>query len=105
MFNEIKLKLVGLYYQTEEDIENIQDGILRVELDGNQRAVEDKKLEDSYMFLSRYFDSVEQQRQKAKAAIEALKEEINVSLRRKQEQDLKNEYGTADRNKIVEQEF
>jgi hypothetical protein len=39
MFNEIKLKIIGLYYQIEEDIEDVLDGIRRVELQGDEKAV------------------------------------------------------------------
>jgi hypothetical protein len=60
MFNEIKLKILGLYYKNEEDIEKLPDGISRVELEGDERAVSQKRLEDSKMFLSRYFESVEE---------------------------------------------
>jgi hypothetical protein len=60
MFNEIKLKILGLYYNNEEDIEKLPDGISRVELEGDETAVSRKRLEDSKMFLSRYFESVEE---------------------------------------------
>ena len=59
MFNEIKLKMIGLYHKREEDIETILGGITRVELEGDERAVSQKRLEDAKMFLSRYFESAE----------------------------------------------
>ena len=44
MLNEIKLRMLGLYYQREDDIESIQDGISRNLEQGDAEAVRQKKV-------------------------------------------------------------
>jgi hypothetical protein len=44
MINEIHLKLIGLYYQIEEDIETINDGIQRNIQKGDEELVKQKKI-------------------------------------------------------------
>jgi hypothetical protein len=54
MLNEIHLRLIGLYYRDENSIEPILDGIQRVR-NGDEAAVEMHRLEQSNMFMERYF--------------------------------------------------
>ena len=44
MLNEIQLRMLGLYYQREDDIESIQDGISRNLEQGDAEAVRQKKV-------------------------------------------------------------
>lgn len=44
MLNEIKLKLLGLYYEIEQDIEGVMEGIDRTLEKGDEERVKQKKL-------------------------------------------------------------
>jgi hypothetical protein len=55
MLNEIKLKLSGLYYQIEQDIETVTDGIQRNLEGGDSEKVQLKKIQSACMNLSNYF--------------------------------------------------
>lgn len=55
MLNEIHLRLIGLYYRDENSIEPILDGIERNLSKGDEAAVEMHRLEQSNMFMERYF--------------------------------------------------
>ena len=55
MLNEIQLRLLGLYYNTEKDIESVQDGIQRNIESGDFEKVKQKKIQASNMFLANYF--------------------------------------------------
>lgn len=57
MLNEIKLKLVGLYARNEDDVEPILDAVQRNIERGDEEAVKAKRLENSNMFMKRYFRS------------------------------------------------
>jgi hypothetical protein len=45
MLHEIKLQLIGLYDQIEEDVEPVLDGIERNLLKGDEEAVKEKRIE------------------------------------------------------------
>ena len=60
MLNEIKLRLIGLYMKDEAAIEPIYDGIQRNLEKGDEEAVEQKRLEQSNMFMERYFTGREE---------------------------------------------
>ena len=49
MLNEIHLKLIGLYYQIEEEIEGINDGIQRNIEQGDYERVKQKKIQAANM--------------------------------------------------------
>lgn len=63
MMNEIQLNLLGLYHQTEQDIETIKDGQERFLADGDQEMVERKKVYNANMAMQRYFWSKEKQKE------------------------------------------
>jgi hypothetical protein len=60
MLHEVHLKLIGLYYLIEEDIESISDGIQRNIEKGDVDRVSFKKQVMANMYLSRYFIPVDQ---------------------------------------------
>ena len=43
ILNNIKLKLIGLYYRVEDDVETIEEGIQRNIVDGDEEAVKEMK--------------------------------------------------------------
>jgi len=51
MLNEIKLKLLGLYWMTELEIESVNEGIQRTLCKGDEEEVERKIKEESNMDL------------------------------------------------------
>ena len=57
MLNEIQLKLIGLYYQIEQDIETINDGIQRNIERGDAEKVRMKKIQMANMQMSKFFYS------------------------------------------------
>jgi len=61
MLNEIKLKLLGLFYHIETDIESILEGIQRNIERGDEEMVKMKRIEAANMCMSRYFESKENQ--------------------------------------------
>jgi hypothetical protein len=62
VLNEIKLKLLGLYYKREDDIETVFEGIQRFLEKGDEEKIESKKIQASNMFMHReYFSKAEQQ--------------------------------------------
>jgi hypothetical protein len=58
ILNEIKLRLLGLYYQIEQDVETIEDGIQRNLLKGDIVMVKIKKKQDSKMIMGMLFDTL-----------------------------------------------
>lgn len=60
MLNELQLKLIGLYYQIEEDLESIHDGIQRNIEKGDVHKVNLKKQFAASMYLRRYFWPLEE---------------------------------------------
>lgn len=55
MLNEINLRLCGLYYQIEGDIETVQDGIQRNIAKGDSGEVNMNKIESKNMILKSFF--------------------------------------------------
>lgn len=55
MLNDIQLRLLGLYYNTEKDIETVQDGIERNIESGDFEKVKKKKILSANMCLANYF--------------------------------------------------
>jgi hypothetical protein len=55
MLNEIKLKLLGLFFENEEDIETVTEGIDRTLEKGNEERVKQKKLLASNMVMNVFF--------------------------------------------------
>jgi len=60
MLNEIKLKLLGLYWETELEIETVNQGIQRTLARGDEEEVERKRKEDSNMNLNRFYESLKE---------------------------------------------
>ena len=57
MLNEIKLKLLGLYYENEMEIESILEGIQRNIVKGDEQAIQERKIKNSNMCMAAYFES------------------------------------------------
>ena len=57
MLNEIKLKLLGLYFEIETDIETVLEGIQRNIEKVDEEKVKQKRIESANMCMSRYFES------------------------------------------------
>ena len=53
--NEIKLRLMGMYYNIEEDLESVEDAIQRNILKGDEEAVKHQKLVRSNMIMYFFF--------------------------------------------------
>lgn len=66
MLNEIKLKLIGLYYVRECDIETITEGIQRNIEKGDEEKMNQIKIESANMCLNRYFESKTLQHERRK---------------------------------------
>lgn len=62
MLNEIKLKLLGLYYENEMTVETIQEGIQRNMEKGDEEVIVQKKIKAANMCMSSYFESREEQK-------------------------------------------
>ena len=78
MLNEIKLKLTGLYYQIEQDIETVTDGIQRNLEGGDAEKVQQKKIQAACMNLKSYFIPLAVQRKyEMEYRIEEKREEQN----------------------------
>ena len=56
MLNDIQLRLIGLYYNTEKDIESVQEGIQRNIESGDFEKVKLKKTQAANMCLADYFN-------------------------------------------------
>jgi len=59
--NQIHLRLIGLYFLIEQDIETIEDAIQRNILKGDSQAVKEKKLQSANMILRDFFRSLKDQ--------------------------------------------
>lgn len=64
MLNEIKLKLLGLYWDTELEIESVNEGIQRLMCKGDEQEVDRKRSETSNMCLYRFFESAKEQQKR-----------------------------------------
>lgn len=90
MLNEIKLKLLGLYYENEMEVESIQEGIQRNIVKGDEEAMEERKIKASNMCMNAYFESQVDQ--------EARKNEMNQLLM----EDAKKEIAIENENQEIE---
>ena len=61
MLNEIKLKLCGLYFQTEEELESISEAIQRNMEKGDEERLRQLKAETANMCMSKHFESTHKQ--------------------------------------------
>jgi hypothetical protein len=80
MWNDIILRLNGLYYEIEEDIETIQEGIQRNIMKGDQEQINQKKLLRMNMNMEALFRSTEEQRELEQQAKRAEKDQRAQSL-------------------------
>ena len=63
MLNDVVLRLNGLYYESEEDIETIQEGIQRNIMKGDQELIKQKKLMKMNMNMVALFSSPKDQKE------------------------------------------
>jgi len=63
MLNDIVLRLNGLYYEAEEDIETIQEGIQRNIMKGDQEKINQKKIMKMNMNMEALFRSPQEQKE------------------------------------------
>lgn len=68
MLNDIVLRLNGLYYESEEDIETIQEGIQRNIMKGDQEKINQKKIMKMNMNMEALFRSPQDQKEIEKQA-------------------------------------
>lgn len=61
MSNEIKLKLIGLYHNIEQDIESVTQGIERTRYNGDEEAIKNANIMSANMGMARYFISLRDQ--------------------------------------------
>jgi hypothetical protein len=76
MLNEIKLKLLGLYFQTENEIESIQEAIQRNIENGDEEKVKQKKDERNNMCMSRFFESTYEQKRRKNEYFQMIRDEV-----------------------------
>ena len=76
MLNEIHLKLIGLYYKIEDDIETVTEGIQRFIERGDEEKLEQKKLAAANMQMSKYFVPKEIQQKSLKIELEEENREL-----------------------------
>jgi len=80
MLHEIKLQLLGLYEEIEDEIEPVLDGIERNVQKGDEEAVKRKRIEVQNMQLCRYFESTKDQVDRRKEFEDFEKDKIKQSL-------------------------
>jgi hypothetical protein len=80
MLNEIKLRLLGLYVEIEEDIESVQDGIDRNLEKGDEEKVKLKRLESSNMCMKMHFIPLKEQIISRQEGVEHLKSELRQDI-------------------------
>lgn len=78
--NEIVLKLMGLYYNIEQDIESIQLGLQRNLDRGNEELAKETKIEQNNMYLSRFYESSRKQTKYLNDRKEQKKDELKESI-------------------------
>lgn len=80
MLNEIKLKLLGLYYENEMEVETIQEGIQRNMEKGDEEVLEQKKIKAANMCMSNYFESREEQKFRQDEMHEIIRDQVKRGL-------------------------
>lgn len=80
MLHEIKLQLLGLWYQIEEEVEPVLDGIERNLQRGDEDLVRQKRVETQNMCMERYFESTEEQVKRKQEFIAFEKQNIRLEL-------------------------
>mmetsp|Transcript_21579 Transcript_21579/g.33227 ORF Transcript_21579/g.33227 Transcript_21579/m.33227 type:complete len:988 (-) Transcript_21579:2058-5021(-) len=107
MLNEIKLKLLGLYYNIEQDIETVMEGIQRNIEKGDEERVKMKRIEAANMCMSRFFEFRDKQIEREDEFYKILKDDIKTEIRDQNynRADLEAHYGSTDLNECVENEF
>lgn len=81
MLNEIKLKLLGLYYENEMTVETIQEGIQRNMEKGDEEVIVQKKIKAANMCMSSYFESREEQKDRQEEMHDLIREKVRNELR------------------------
>lgn len=80
MLHEIKLQLLGLWYQIEEEVEPVLDCIERNLQRGDEDLVRQKRVETQNMCMERYFESTEEQVKRKQEFIAFEKQNIRLEL-------------------------
>jgi hypothetical protein len=80
MLHEIKLQLIGLYDQKEEEVEPVLDGIERNIQKGDEEAVKAKRIETQNMCMERYFESPDEQNKRMEEFMVMEKQAIRDDL-------------------------
>jgi hypothetical protein len=88
MLNEIKLKLIGLYYEIEQDIETVNQGIERTRFNGDEEAIKNSKIMSSNMGMSRFFESLRDQLKMKKEFEQDQYDEIKADLQAEANRDI-----------------
>jgi len=83
MLNEIKLKLLGLYWQTELEVESVNEGIQRTICRGDEEEVDRKRKEDANMDLQRFYGSAYEQKKDLELYEKEMKKQYLEELERK----------------------
>lgn len=63
MLNQIQLKLIGLFEEQEEDLENVKEGIQRYINQGDIEKVKEDKIKRTYMNMHQQFRSFQKQQE------------------------------------------
>ena len=91
MLNEIKLKLLGMYWANENQIETVHEGIQRNLCGGDEEEILRRKSEQANMCMSTYFKEYDMQ----KDAFDDIEVEMKQDIRN----DLKMKLKEASNNK------
>lgn len=78
MLNQIQLRLLGLYYDIEEDFESVKDAFQRYVSQGDLNEVNEEKKKRTYMYLDKFFISNYDQQKQLEHELE--EEEIQKKL-------------------------
>lgn len=105
MLNEIRLKLLGLYLEIEQDIEGVMQGIDRNMERGDEEKVKEKKMQASNMFMSRFFEPVSRQLENRRNFKEQLKQQVAEELKEESFAERKERFKTEDFDTQIEIEY
>ena len=81
MLNEIKLKLQGMYWANENQIETVHEGIQRNLCNGNEDEIQKRKSEKANMCMSVFFKDHESQKADFDDMIDEAKEAIRAEAK------------------------
>lgn len=105
MLNEIKLKLLGLYYEIEQDYESVLDGIQRNIENGDEQKVLEKKIQSQNMNMARYFEPLHEQKKILQEFDKIMLDEIEAELEAADPAEMEQKYQTPHINEQIQKEF